>query len=121
MNDKNSLAERFRYAREEAGMNKADMARALGFHRSAVTNIESGKTKSLPPPTQSKITAITGISGAWVATGHGPMRASEIDPRDCKDADRIARLQIKLLALDPATRSMALELLEAYLASRQED
>jgi len=46
-----TLSERFKEARQAAGMSPADMARALRVKPSSISNIESGKTQSLKAQT----------------------------------------------------------------------
>lgn len=122
MNSSEGLAARFKRARENAGLTKAEMARALGRSKSAVTLIENGATQSLSSELQERVTKVTGISGAWVATGHGSVEPGEagmpsgvaLSPGD---AARIAELQIRLLDLDPDLRRIALDMVDSYLSA----
>jgi len=69
------MAERFTYARERAGMSKAELARALKISKASVTQIEAGITRSLKASTLIDLETVTGISGEWVQSGKGAPRS----------------------------------------------
>ena len=64
----NSLADRIKQSRLEAGLSKADLARAVGKSRTAVTQWESGDVRPRHA-TLSDIASATGKSLSWLTLG----------------------------------------------------
>ena len=73
--------ERITYAREQAGLEKAEFARRVGVKAPTVTDWESGGIKSLSAENLISISTVTGFNPKWLQTGTGPMRpASHVGP-----------------------------------------
>lgn len=93
-----TLAERFRYAREQAGYSKAELARALKVSRSAIGQIELGVTKNLKASTIVALELATGISGEWIETGKGSPRHRP-GPLPDGAEDQVAKIYRELIKL----------------------
>lgn len=92
-----SLKNRFIEARESIGMSPAQFSRALGISKSAVSQIESGDTKSLALDTALKVQAITGYRAEWLRDGALPKKGKAgISPQ--VDYPAVRRGSIKLSA-----------------------
>ncbi len=73
--------ERITYAREQAGLEKAEFARRVGVKAPTVTDWESGGIKNLSAENLISISTVTGFNPKWLQTGTGPMRpASHVGP-----------------------------------------
>lgn len=99
-----TLADRFRTARESAGLTKAQMARELGVSQSAVGQIEKGVTKTLKAKTLITLERVTGFSGAWIENGTGP-QFSKLGKFPAEEAAQIQRIQEAILRLPPEHRA----------------
>jgi transcriptional regulator with XRE-family HTH domain len=99
-----TLAERFKEARQAAGMSPADMARALRVKPSSISNIESGKTQSLKAQTAAGVERVTGYSAVWVATGHGP-KMGRMGKMPTEEQAQIDALYEAIMELPPALRA----------------
>lgn len=66
-----TLAERVKKAREAAGLSKSDLARLCGVSPSAVTQWESGETKTLEGENLATAADALHVSAMWLATGKG--------------------------------------------------
>lgn len=69
----NTLAERFKLAREALGMSQADVARRAGVRQSTIGNIEAG-TRSNPRKLLQLARALC-VLPEWLQDGSGPMKA----------------------------------------------
>ncbi|WP_423820868.1 XRE family transcriptional regulator [Salinisphaera sp. SPP-AMP-43] len=68
----NTVGERVKYARKEAGMSVVDLAQKTKLARTTIYDLERGDSKSttrLPA-----IAAATGFNATWLETGYGLMR-----------------------------------------------
>ena len=65
----NTLTERIRAAREEAGLSQTDVARALRISASAVNQWEHGFSKNIKLPTFFALARLLGQDPHWLATG----------------------------------------------------
>ncbi len=75
--------QRITKAREEAGMTKAQLARAVGVQPASVTQWENGSTKNLDAANCIRICEILGIQSKWLVFGHGARyRATEKNIRN---------------------------------------
>lgn len=99
-----TLADRFREARESAGLTPAEMARALRVKGSSVSNIESGRTRALRAETAAGVERVTGYSAVWVATGHGP-RQGRLGKIPSGEAEQVNALYEAIMALPPHLRA----------------
>ena len=65
----NTLTDRIRTAREEAGLSQTDVARALRISASAVNQWEHGFSKNIKLPTFFALARLLGQDPHWLATG----------------------------------------------------
>lgn len=98
------MAERFRHAREEAGLTKAQLARELRITQQAVGQIERGITRSLRGSTILALERVTGFSGRWIETGKGS-RLSNVSKMPASEAEHIDLMYEQLLRLPPEHRA----------------
>lgn len=66
-----TVGERLRRAREQAGMTQEQLAREIGATRSAIAQVESGTSTSLNAENLAKAARCLGKSAVWLATGEG--------------------------------------------------
>lgn len=97
------LKERFRYAREQAGYSKAELARILKVSRSAIGQIETGATKNLKASTLVAMESATGFSGEWIETGKGNQKVKPNPLPEGEDA-QVAKIYAEFLKLPKAHR-----------------
>jgi transcriptional regulator with XRE-family HTH domain len=69
-------AQRIRLARRHGGMSQAELARAVGVQRSAVSHWEASNAKSPSATHLREIAVATATSFEWLATGRGTMALS---------------------------------------------
>lgn len=80
-------ADRLRKAREVAGYNQGEMARALNISRQSVVNYERRNTEPLPL-IREKWAEVCGVSEEWLVSGYGlPRRDSNLEPSDYRTTD----------------------------------
>ena len=95
-----TLAERFTWARTQAGLTKAELARILGVSGSAITQIEDGITRTLKASTIVGVEKATGVSGEWIVTGKGKPRMKVAETTQ-EDLEQIRHLQEDFQKLSP--------------------
>lgn len=96
-----TLQERMARLMQETGLAVGQIADIARVSSSAVTQWKDGPTKSLKTGPATLIEARTGISARWIATGEGPMRASNTQPialTDNADYPAIRRVRFSLSA-----------------------
>ncbi len=74
----NTLTERIRAARVEAGLSQTDVAKALRISASAVNQWEQGFTKNIKLTHFFALAKLLGQDPRWLATGKAPSRMREI-------------------------------------------
>lgn len=67
------IGKRVTTAREYAGLNKVELARATGMSKQAIGQIENGTTKEPTPSNLFKIAKATHVNPEWIITGYGHM------------------------------------------------
>ena len=72
-----TLTERIRAAREQAGLTQTDVAKALRISPSAVNQWEQGFTKNIKLEHFFTLARLLGQDPQWLATGKRPPRARE--------------------------------------------
>lgn len=65
-----TIAQRLKAAREEAGLNQPELARAAGVSQGTISNIESGLRKQ--PRELLALAEAIGVHAKWLQTGTGP-------------------------------------------------
>lgn len=86
-----TLGERIAAAREMAGMNQSELAKAIGVTRSAIQQWESDQTKNLKLSNLFAVARVTGADIYWLGTDSAP-------PPHAKAIAKFARLPTQLQA-----------------------
>ena len=73
----NTLSDRVRASRKQAGLSQRDIAKALGISPSAVNQWEHGVTKNMKLHYFFALARLLGQDPQWLATGKRPVRARE--------------------------------------------
>lgn len=68
------MKDRIREIRAELGVSQAELGRRIGVTRSAISQLESGTTKSMNGEHLAMLSRVSGYSPTWIATGRGPKR-----------------------------------------------
>ncbi|MGR6104524.1 MAG: helix-turn-helix domain-containing protein [Candidatus Nitrosoglobus sp.] len=89
----NSIGERIKIARKNAGFTQQKLADCVRVSRAAVAQWESGETKGLKPENLVLTAEKLAISIKWLATGEGPMDSGPADIPD--QVLKLARLITK--------------------------
>ena len=110
-----TLSERVIFAREAVGMKQAELARALGVSRNAISKIETGKTLELTSTTAAKMERVTGFSSEWLVFGRGKQKRK----RSSADTD-VDKIYDELMKL-PAAHRAKIEAEIDFLLSLNED
>lgn len=108
-----SIMDRFTEARLASGLSQAELARAISLSRSAVSQIESGETKTLKASTLVAFERATGYRASWVETGRGPRKATP------GHADQLERTYDKITRLDQTFREKIEADIDFYLKQQE--
>lgn len=65
------LSDRIKLAREQVGLNQAELANRIGVSGNAVCKLESGSSKALRSTTLMRMANVLGQSAEWLADGTG--------------------------------------------------
>jgi transcriptional regulator with XRE-family HTH domain len=98
----NTIQERIKFARESAGLKKADLVRAVGVSAPTISDWESGKIKNIEGANLLKLANALKVTPEWLQTGKEtrqrteptPMIAANDDPRLAQDSDEAMLLRI---------------------------
>lgn len=116
--DMSTLEERFKFARQQAGLSQAELSRAIGISKSAVSQIESGKTRNLKSATLVALERVSGISSQWIVTGRGEPKAG---PRlSVEDSEQIERIYRDIKKLPASYREKIEQDIEFFLSQMQQ-
>ena len=77
LSNMSTLQERIAKVMAETGMTVGRIAEVTGVSSSAVTQWKDGPTKTLKTAPATKLSAATGFSALWVATGVGPEKTGQ--------------------------------------------
>lgn len=77
-----TVADRLRKAREDAGLDQADLADRIGVARSTISNYEGSKTNPRKPILRLWAEE-TGVSIEWLFDGYGPTSDQEFSGKRC--------------------------------------
>jgi transcriptional regulator with XRE-family HTH domain len=105
---KEGIAARLRLAREQAGLSQGQVAKILGLHRPAISEIEAGRRK-VSAEELTECSKIYGVSLTWLASGDSSL--------DCEHADRIQLAARQLSKLKPEDIDMVLRILRTLRKS----
>lgn len=72
----NTLEERAKKARKQAGYNQTESGKLIGISRAAISQWENGETKSIKSTLLHKAAMVYGVDANWLATGAGSMIAT---------------------------------------------
>ena len=73
----NSVGQRIKHALKDSGLKQADIQRATGITRSAISQWLSGDTITVKAEYLFLIADLTGFEARWLATGKGPQKSRE--------------------------------------------
>lgn len=91
----NTLAKRFHYAREQAGLSQSSLARRVGIKPQAIQSIEAGHVRR--PRNIVEIASVLGVTPEWLLLGKGTMEVPRVqEPSGRYD---IAGLSAEAMAL----------------------
>lgn len=71
-----SLADRIKGARVRAGLNQVQLAKKCGIAPPSLSNLESGKSKSMRQTTLLRMAKAVGQAPEWLAFGNGELQAA---------------------------------------------
>jgi transcriptional regulator with XRE-family HTH domain len=114
-----TASERLRDARERAGLNQAQLAQAVGVSRAAVSQWESGDTKSMQPVNLFKVARALNCSAEWLATGNGAIEPNGIVAgvlHELPEEDRQAVFDFIQYKIDRAPQIIASDHVARYTA-----
>lgn len=102
---KEELAQRLRFAREQAGLSQGQVARLLNMHRPTVSEIEAGR-RTVSAQELSRLSEVYAVDLDWLmGVDEGPkslrsakarLAARELEKLRPQDLDRLMRLLVSL-------------------------
>lgn len=105
----NAIGSRLRFAREQAGLSQAQVARVMNMHRPTVSQIEAGQ-RSVRPDEIAQLAKLYGVRQGWIVSGE-TSEAGGSDPRIELAARALSKLRKtdldKILNLLATLRSSA--------------
>lgn len=102
------LSERLRFAREQAGLSQAQVAKMMGVHRPTISEIEAGRRR-VTAEEMVDFARIYDVSISWV---------SGSDKDDGVDDDRVRFAARELAKLSPADLERVMRLLATMRESK---
>lgn len=103
-----AVGERLRWAREQAGLTQAQIARMLNYHRPTISQIEAGQ-RIVRPDEIARFASLYGVQEAWIIHGDKgipadqnarvEIAARELSKLSKKDLDSILKV-IKVMRSD---------------------
>lgn len=78
----NTLSERLAYALQDAGMTQADLGRAVGVSRSAISQILAQQCKGMKPEHLIRACRVLRVRPEWLVLGEDPMRPMIVSQQD---------------------------------------
>jgi len=106
------LSDRIRNARERAKLSQAQLAMLCGISQPSLSDLESGKTKSLRGKTLLRLAEALGQSPEWLADGNG--KADALAPRSTAEE----KVLIDFRKLTAAEKKIVLRMLRALVIDR---
>lgn len=85
MHDLTTIGGRLRAAREEAGLNQSELARAVGVTRGAVSQWESGTVDNLRNQHLFAVCEAVGVNPKWLALGAGDRHTRTVKKDELTD------------------------------------
>jgi transcriptional regulator with XRE-family HTH domain len=107
---------RLRHARKSRGISQEKLAKAIGVKQAAISQLETGESKSFRGTTLVSIAQTLKVSPDWLATGKGPMDGHH-EPLPA-DAERVAR---DWLLLTPQVRSRVAAMIRTMVETSHGD
>jgi transcriptional regulator with XRE-family HTH domain len=86
-----AVGERLRWAREQAGLTQAQIARILDYHRPTISQIEAGQ-RVVRPDEIARFASLYGVQETWIIHGDGAV-PREQDARIEIAARELAKLR----------------------------
>lgn len=76
------MGERIKAARTDAGYDQQEFAKLVGMSQSALSEVESGRSKEPRASAFMRMVRLLQVSPRWLAEGKGPMRDHNDDERE---------------------------------------
>lgn len=111
-----TLAQRFIEARGEK--TPSSIARSVGISRSAIGQIENGKTKNLKAETALQMEKVTGYSARWLTTGLGEKLAKHAQQQTGHEGPALSQPELMLLELIRLLPGVEQRKLATYIVTR---
>ena len=108
-----TLADRIKFAREQAGLTQVQLAKAVGISQPSIHELESGRTKQFRASTLLKVAKFLGQSPEWLANGEG--EASVLSTPAIKSPDE-EELLTSFRSLPPLEKKVILRMVRALVA-----
>ena len=86
-----AIGERLRWAREQAGLTQAQIARMLSYHRPTISQIEAGQ-RVVRPDEIARFASLYGVQETWILHGDRGLAANQ-DARVEIAARELAKLR----------------------------
>lgn len=86
-----SVGQRLRMAREQAGLSQGQVARILNLHRPTVSQMESGQ-RAVKPAEVAQLAELYRVKQGWIVSGE-TVGASDADPRVELAARELSKLK----------------------------
>lgn len=86
-----AIGERLRWAREQAGLTQAQIARMLDYHRPTISQIEAGQ-RVVRPDEIARFASLYGVQESWIIHGDSGIAANQ-DARIEIAARELAKLR----------------------------
>lgn len=86
-----AIGERLRWAREQAGLTQAQIARLLNYHRPTISQIEAGQ-RVVRPDEIARFASLYGVQEKWIIHGDSSLAATQ-DARVEIAARELAKLR----------------------------
>jgi transcriptional regulator with XRE-family HTH domain len=107
LKQKQAIANRLALARKQAGLSQGQVAKLLGLHRPAISEVEAAR-RNVTGQELAKFAEIYGVSADWLAGNYG-------DEPDA-NRDRVLLAARELAKIAPEDLSKVLDLLSALRA-----
>lgn len=92
----NTLSKRIKFARKEAGITQAELARRSGLKQGTIAGLESGKSGRTT--SAAELSSALGISMEWLATGNGGMKENATNWTDNVIPTEPPRMRVPLIS-----------------------
>ena len=92
-NDRSTIGERLRWAREQAGLSQGQVAKLLNYHRPTISQLEAGE-RALKADEVCRFAELYDVQRDWILDGDNALGIDE-DPRIQLAARELSKLKSK--------------------------